>query len=139
MRIAKLSLAAATPLLLLASCGTSGGLTGRSGPDEFAVARAAPLVIPPDFALTPPRPGEARPQTTDGRTQALDVLFGGPAPRSTAEQQVLREAGTANAAQGARSVAGDPGTSVVDKGSVTQTILAVPEGTGQEASVSTPR
>ncbi|WP_174298436.1 DUF3035 domain-containing protein, partial [Sphingomonas bacterium] len=31
----------------------------RSGPDELAVARQAPLVIPPDYALAPPQPGAA--------------------------------------------------------------------------------
>ena len=37
----------------LSACGTIGG--GRRGtPDEFAVARNAPLVIPPDYSLTPP-------------------------------------------------------------------------------------
>jgi hypothetical protein len=36
-------------------------------------------------------------------------------------------------------VVGDPDTNVVDKGNVTQTILAVPEGDGQEARTSTPQ
>ena len=36
-------------------------------------------------------------------------------------------------------VVGSPDTLVVDKGSTTQTILAVPEGDGQEASVQTPQ
>jgi hypothetical protein len=52
---------------------------------------------------------------------------------------VLSQAGSANVAVGARSVVGDPKTAVVDKGAVTQTILAVPEGDGQEARTSTPR
>src|SRR3546814_15967310 len=39
----------------------------------------------------------------------------------------------------ARSVVGSPDTLVVDKGTTTQTILAVPEGPGQEATVTTPR
>jgi hypothetical protein len=36
-------------------------------------------------------------------------------------------------------VVGDPNTVVVDKGATTQTILAVPEGDGQEARTSTPQ
>jgi hypothetical protein len=36
-------------------------------------------------------------------------------------------------------VVGDPNTNVVDKGAVTQTILAVPEGDGQESRVTTPQ
>ncbi|HJU18197.1 MAG TPA: DUF3035 domain-containing protein [Stellaceae bacterium] len=31
-------------------------------PDEFAVEARAPLTIPPDFALRPPKPGAPRPQ-----------------------------------------------------------------------------
>jgi hypothetical protein len=137
MRIVNLALAAPAAALLLAGC-AQGGLN-RARPDEFAVARNAPLVVPPDFALTPPRPGEASPATADSRTQALQALFGGPAPRSAAENQVLQQSEADRAAPGARSVVGDPNTVVVDKGQTTQTILAVPEGDGQEARVSTPQ
>ena len=70
--------------LLLAGC-AGGGLFGRGGPDEFAVARNQPLVVPPDFALTPPRPGEADAGGNDPRGQALQALFGGPQPRSAVE------------------------------------------------------
>ena len=136
MRIAKLGMAAAATMLL-AACGTT-GLANRERPDEFAVARNAPLVIPPDFALVPPTPGQPQPVGADSRTQALQALFGGPAPRSEAEKQMLDAAGTGSTI-GARSTVGDPGTIVVDKGPVTQTILAVPEGDGQEARVSTPQ
>jgi hypothetical protein len=72
MRIALIALAAPAALLV-SGCGT-GGVLGRDRPDEFAVARNAPLVIPPDFALTPPRPGEAA-AGADARTQALQALF----------------------------------------------------------------
>ena len=41
-------------------------------------------------------------------------------------------------ALGIRSSAGDPSTTVVDKGQTTQTILAAPQADGQEASVQTP-
>jgi hypothetical protein len=138
MRIVSLALAS-VGILGLTACGGGGGLANRDRPDEFAVARAAPLVIPPDFALVPPRPGEPVPVTTDGRSQALEALFGGPAPRSASEVQVLQEAGAGTTDQGSRSVAGDPGTTVVDKGATTQAIIAAPEGDGQEAKVSTPQ
>lgn len=129
---------ASAAMLTLAGCGSSGGLY-RDRPDEFAVARNAPLVVPPDFALTPPRPGEASPTATDSRTQAIQAIFGGPAPRSTAERQLLGQAEADRAAPGARSVVGDPNTTVVDKGTTTQSIIAAPEGNGQESSVSTPQ
>ncbi len=81
MRIVKIGLGACAATLLLAGCG-SGGIAGRERPDEFAVTRNQPLVIPPDYALTPPKTGEPTPVGTDARTQALEALFGGPAPRS---------------------------------------------------------
>ena len=136
MRFAPLAFAA-TASMLLAACGT-GGVLGRDRPDEFAVARTAPLVIPPDFTLTPPRPGEAS-SGADARTQALQALFGGPAPRSDAERNLLERADADRSALGARSVAADPGTAVVDRGALVQTILALPAGAGREATVTTPQ
>jgi len=138
MRFAKLPLVASAATVLLAGCG-GGGLANRDRPDEFAVARSAPLVVPPDFALVPPRAGEPTPVSSDSRTQVLQALFGGPAPRSPAEAQAIREAGGERSDPGARSTVGDPSTTVVDKGTTTQTIIAAPEGSGQEASVSTPQ
>ena len=137
-RFVKLGLAACTATLVLAGCG-SGGIAGRERPDEFAVTRNQPLVIPPDYALTPPKSGEPTPVGTDARTQALDALFGGPAPRSQSERSMLNSAGSDRAAIGARSVAGDPNTVVVDKGAVTQTILQAPQGAGREATATTPQ
>ncbi|WP_373487986.1 DUF3035 domain-containing protein, partial [Blastomonas sp.] len=49
---------------VVSACGSSGGVFNRDRPDEFAVSRQAPLVIPPDFSLVPPSPGAARPQST---------------------------------------------------------------------------
>jgi hypothetical protein len=138
MRIVKIGLALSAASLVLAGC-ANGGIMGRHRPDEFAVARNAPLVIPPDFSLTPPKPGDPVPQASDARTQALEALFGGPAPRSEAERQMLNLAGTDRAAIGARSTAGDPSTNVVDKGAVTRTIIAAPSGSGREANVTTPQ
>jgi hypothetical protein len=117
--------------LVLSGCGRSG--YDRARPDEFAVARQAPLVIPPDFALVPPQPGAPRPQDTSPSAQALDALFGGPAPRSTSEYNTLQRAGRDVADLGIRSSAGDPGTAVVEKGSTTRDIVAAPEGDGQSA------
>jgi len=106
---------------LLASCG-GGGVLGRERPDEFAVQRQAPLVIPPDFALTPPVPGAPRPAEGTAAQQALDALFGGPAPRSAVETSALQRAGHAD--QGIRTAVGDPGTHTVDKGTTTRAIIA---------------
>ncbi|HEX8643117.1 MAG TPA: DUF3035 domain-containing protein [Allosphingosinicella sp.] len=136
MRTVPTALLAASALALSA-CGSSGVL-GRDRPDEFAVARTAPLVIPPDFSLTPPRPGEAS-SNADARTQALQALFGGPQPRSDAERNLLQRADADRSALGARSVVADPQTAVVDRGQLVQTIIALPSGAGREATVTTPQ
>ena len=115
-----------------------GGGGGGSKLDEFRVARNAPLVIPPDYSLTPPRPGTASLSAEGAQQQAIGALFGGSAPRSASETGLLDKAGADRAALGARSVAGSPDTAVVDKGALTQTILTAPESSGQEASVQTP-
>ena len=117
------------PVLLiattLAACGSNrGAFAGRSGPDALAVARAAPLVVPPDFALRPPVPGAPRPQEADSSTLALQAMFGGAADRSLAEKGALNAAGVARVDVGIRSTAGDPGTTVVDKGAATRDVDA---------------
>ncbi|CAA9493034.1 MAG: hypothetical protein AVDCRST_MAG91-641, partial [uncultured Sphingomonadaceae bacterium] len=72
------------------------------------------------------------------QAQALEALFGGTAPRSAGENTVLGAAGRDAATDGARSVAGDPNTTVVEKGTLTRDILVAPEGNGRDASVATP-
>lgn len=121
--------------LTLASCG--GGGLNRTRPDEFAVARRAPLVVPPDFALAPPSPGAPRPQEADSGTQALQAMFGGPAARSAPETSALTRAGADRATGGIRSEVGSPETNSVDKGAVTRDIIAAPEGDGQDARATT--
>ena len=123
----------------LSACGGGGGLFNRDRPDEFAVSRAAPLVIPPDFALVPPAPGTPAAASVDSRTEAMQAMFGGPARRSAAESATLSAAGRVNAAVGIRSQAGDPDTQVVDKGATTRDIIAAPEGDGQNARAAVPQ
>ena len=119
---------------LLSGCGKRG--YDRARPDEFAVARQAPLVIPPDFALVPPQPGAARPQDSAGQAQTLQALFGGNQARSAAENATLTQAGGDDATDpGIRSAVGDAGTNVVDKGATTRDIVAAPQGDGQDARV----
>lgn len=109
-----------------------------STPDEFAVARNAPLVIPPDYSLTPPVAGTVTTSPQDAQTQAIEAIFGGPAPRPQSESGLLDAAGRDQAALGARSVAGDPDTAVVDMGAVTQAIVAAPESNSDIASAQVP-
>ena len=120
---------------LLAACGGT-GVFNRDRPDEFAVQRQAPLVVPPDFTLTPPAPGAPRPTEGTASEQALEALFGGPAPRSRIEASVIDRAGSA--APSIRSTVGDTGTNNVAKGRVTRDIIAAPEGDGQSATTVIP-
>lgn len=132
-----LILAATLAATTLSACG-SNSLFSRERPDEFAVSRMAPLVVPPDFSLTPPAPGAARPGGESTAEQTLRALFGGPAPRSDSETAILDEANTQRADAGIRSEVGSPDTQVVDKGLVVRDILAAPEGDGREAQSAIP-
>lgn len=120
----------------LAGCGSGGGIFNRDRPDEFAVQRQAPLVVPPDFNLVPPAPGAPRPSEGTAAEQALEALFGGPAPRSQVETSALDRAGAAD--PGIRSTVGDPETNTVAKGRVTRDIIAAPEGDGAAAQAVIP-
>jgi hypothetical protein len=114
---------------MLSACG-GGLIASRERPDEFAVQRQAPLVIPPDFSLVPPAPGAPRPGTGTAAQQALDALFP-EQPRSAVETSALERAGEPEV--GIRSTVGDPNTYTVDKGLTTRAIIAAPEGDGQAA------
>jgi hypothetical protein len=126
-----------TVLALAAAVATSGcaSLTGKSNaPDEFQVARNAPLVIPPDFALAPPVAGTQGLSAGEAQQQAIDALFGGPAPRSPGETSMLDAAGREDAPVGIRSTVWDQDTRIVDKGAETLQILAAPPANTEIAS-----
>ncbi len=133
MRKAQALFALTGGALLLSACG-GGGLFNRQRPDEFAVQRQAPLVVPPDFALVPPAPGAPRPTEQSTAAQAQSALFGPPSARSGVESSVGQKAG--QAAPSIRSTVGDPGTNTVQKGEVTRDIIGAPEGDGREAQTS---
>ncbi len=72
------ALMAVSLLLGLAACSgdeltRTFGLT-RDAPDEFQVTTRAPLSMPPDFSLRPPRPGASRPQELTQQQQAEAAL-----------------------------------------------------------------
>ena len=135
MRNVKTALVLGAAASLLAACGSS-GIFNRDRPDEFAVQRQAPLVVPPDFSLTPPEPGAPRPAEGTASEQALEALFGPPPARSDIEKSTLDRAGAS--VPGIRSQAGDEGTNTVAKGRVTRDIIAAPEGDGASATTLIP-
>jgi hypothetical protein len=123
--------------LLITAAAAASGCAHRQTPDEFAVARNAPLIVPPDFNLAPPVAGTGGITPGEAQQQAVDALFGGPAPRSAAETSLLDAAGRGDAQLGIRSTAWDPDTRVVDKGPTTLTILSAQPTNTNIASAQT--
>ena len=82
-------------------CNTLNQALGNSKttPDEFRVVAKAPLVVPPEFNLRPPRPGESRPLELRPDLQARSAIFGvsvgGTA--SAGERLFVERAGATNA------------------------------------------
>ena len=79
---------------------------GKQAPDEFSVAARQPLIIPPDFDLRPPTPGEGQPAAGTTGDQARATLLGqsaapaairpavaAPGAESPGQQALLTEAG----------------------------------------------
>ncbi len=89
----RMGVAALAILLLgLSACDTlkeQAGLT-KKVPDEFTIITKAPLVMPPDFSLRPPRPGASGPQEVAPRDAARSALLssgrGGKATAGQAQQ-----------------------------------------------------
>jgi len=73
--IAVAALVAAAGLAGCQSTRTALGMT-KVTPDEFRVVTKAPLVLPPDYSLRPPAPGEPRPQELQPESAARTALLG---------------------------------------------------------------
>lgn len=96
---------AALSLIGCESLREAAGVT-KEPPDEFAVVTKAPLVIPPDFNLRPPKPGAAPTNQVSPTDTAQSALFGDdpaaaaaalPGNFSPEERVVLARTGGANA------------------------------------------
>jgi hypothetical protein len=83
------------------------GVTKRA-PDEFTVVTHAPLSLPPDFNLRPPKPGAPRPQEDSARSQAQTALIGsagvGDLKGTQGEVALLQSAGAQGADPAIRQV-----------------------------------
>jgi len=73
--VAVFTLCAAAGLAGCQSAGKALGL-GKVSPDEFRVVSKPPLILPPDYALRPPAPGEPRPQELQPESAARQALLG---------------------------------------------------------------
>ena len=105
LRAAALTVVAA---VALSGCDTIRNAAGmdKSAPDEFAVLTKAPLTIPPDYNLMPPRPGAVPTNQTEPTDTAQTALFGSdpatvasqlPDTYSPSEKLLLASAGIQNA------------------------------------------
>lgn len=114
---AALSTGLAAAALSIAGCGASNGAFGKSTPDEFRVVARAPLVVPPDYALRPPVPGEPRPQELLPESAARTALLGRQqaVDRSQGENILVAKAGVAKADPLIRYVVDDEQGSLAHK------------------------
>lgn len=98
------------------SLGRSMG-AGKNSPDEFRIVTRAPLTLPPDYSLRPPRPGEARPQELEPDAEARAALFGQDiAQGATAgERTLVSRAGADNVDASVRNQVDFEGQSIVHR------------------------
>jgi Protein of unknown function (DUF3035) len=104
----RLILVASIAALSLGGCASVRQALGseKTAPDEFRVVSKAPLVVPPEFNLRPPRPGEARPMELRADLQARTAVFGVQmgASASEGEKALVARAGGTNADPRIRAV-----------------------------------
>lgn len=85
----------------LGGCHTTSKALGlnKVTPDEFRVVTKAPLVVPPDYSLRPPAPGEPRPTELQPESAARASAYNANAAvsRSIGEQVLVTKAGAASA------------------------------------------
>jgi hypothetical protein len=125
----------AAAAVLLSACGGN-DIADRKRPDEFAIGKQAPLVVPPDFTMAPPRPGAPRPIGSESQQQALEALFGPGVqlpPKSAIENQILSETKANRTDANIRATVDDaPGgaaTATVEKGPFLRELIDAPAGT----------
>jgi hypothetical protein len=120
MRFNRLAIAAAlvgsTALMACQSTKQALGIV-KVTPDEFRVVSMAPLVVPPDYSLRPPAPGEPRPQELQPESQARVALLGQEAAvqRSQGEKLLVSMAGGDHADPLIRYVVDDEFGSIAHK------------------------
>jgi Protein of unknown function (DUF3035) len=94
-------------LVLLAACarGTVQDAlgVGKRSPDEFAVVSRAPLILPPDYGLRPPAPGESRPGVDTPHERARATLTGREAQQPDAAGRAVAPAAFAEPGEAASS------------------------------------
>lgn len=109
--VLRLALGALVIVMAGTGCSSLSNALGSSkhSPDEFAVVTKAPLVMPPDFSLRPPRPGARPTQEGDAAQEAAKALYGkstddGAATRSDGERMLIASAGAEGADNSIRDI-----------------------------------
>jgi hypothetical protein len=120
--------------LSLMSCDTireAAGIT-KQPPDEFAVATKAPLIIPPDYNLKPPKPGAAPLNQISPTQSAQTALYGDDTAAvaatingnySQAEKLLLAQTGAATADDSIRRTIAADNANAEDTGTLTDSLL----------------
>ena len=113
------------------------GLT-KKAPDEFTVITKAPLVMPPDFSLRPPRPGAKRPQEVQPRERARAAIASAGMGRGDSVARARRAArnarpGAAGQGSGGKAVGGE--LALLQKAGAANANSSIRETVNRETSV----
>jgi hypothetical protein len=124
----------AVAALALGGCDTLGRALGTEKvvPDEFAVVAHAPLAIPPDYTLRPPRPGAAPTADVSPTSKAQQAIFKAGEQqaalpdadrRSPGENELLKRAGAAAAPPDIRDTITTESRTGIDKGFIDKLLI----------------
>lgn len=129
-------------LLALGACSGAKEQLGlnRKAPDEFAVAKRAPLAMPPDYSLRPPTPGAPRPQEMQSE-EAAQAVLGGVSEKSAVaakgEAALLQQAGAQSVDPNIRAVVDRETTATAPKQqTVAKKLLNIGSNKKQEPAAS---
>ncbi|HEV2264563.1 MAG TPA: DUF3035 domain-containing protein [Stellaceae bacterium] len=102
-------------------------------PDEFDVTTNAPLAIPPDYTLRPPKPGSAPTQQMSPTAQAQETVFRAgdtklntlppDKARSAGESALLQDAGAGKAPKDIRQLVNNDSQAAFAGSTLTQRLL----------------
>jgi hypothetical protein len=119
-------------------CNSMGQALGvnKAAPDEFRVVTRAPLVLPPDYSLRPPRPGEPRPQELQPNEEARQALFSRDLGRDASQGEVnlVRRAGAETTDASIRDTVDFEGANIVHRDQTFSDRVMQYQGSAADAS-----
>ncbi|EJW21332.1 hypothetical protein IMCC14465_11280 [alpha proteobacterium IMCC14465] len=108
--------------LTVSACG--GGLSDalsyqKNPPDEFAILKKQPLIIPPDYSLKPPKEAGSKVARASTRVEAEEILTGREVDiseiASDGEKEILNRIGSDPSQNNVRSSMQNDGNNIVTK------------------------